>query len=110
VAIREVLTRTFPQVKSVIDAQVQMAREVAALRQATATPASTDLETQLGALASAAPDRTAQGLDYTRDTLRVRGLSWTAADLQSAQATLQAQGLAASLEGEALVLRAEGAR
>ena len=110
VAIREVLTRTFPQVKSVIDAPAQMAREVAALRQATATPASTDLETQLGALASAAPDRTAQGLDYTRDTLRVRGLSWTAADLQRAQAALQAQGLAASLEGEALVLRAEGAR
>jgi general secretion pathway protein L len=110
VAIREVLTRTFPQVKSVIDAPPQMAREVAALRQATATPASTDLETQLGALASAAPDRTAQGLDYTRDTLRVRGLGWTAADLQRAQATLQAQGLAASLEGEALVLQAEGAR
>ena len=110
VAIREVLTRTFPQVKAVIDAPAQMAREVAALRQATATPASTDLETQLGALASAAPDRTAQGLDYTRDTLRVRGLGWTAADLQRAQATLQAQGLAASLEGEALVLQAEGAR
>ena len=110
VAIREVLTRTFPHVKSVIDAPPQMAREVAALRQATATPASTDLETQLGALASAAPDRTAQGLDYTRDTLRVRGLGWTAADLQRAQATLQAQGLAASLEGEALVLRAEGTR
>jgi general secretion pathway protein L len=110
VAIREVLTRTFPQVKSVIDAQPQMAREVAALRQATATPASTDLETQLGTLASAAPDRTAQGLDYTRNTLRVRGLGWTAADLQRAQAALQAQGLAASLEGDALVLRAEGAR
>jgi general secretion pathway protein L len=110
VAIREVLTRTFPQVKSVVDAPAQMAREVAALRQATATPASTDLETQLGALARAAPDRTAQGLDYTRDTLRVRGLGWAAADLQGARVALQAQGLAVSLEGDALVLRAEGVR
>ncbi len=110
VAIREVLTNTFPQVKSVIDAPAQMAREVATLRQATATPASADLETQLGALASAAPDRTAQGLDYTRDTLRVRGLGWTVADLRSAQSALQAQGLAASLEGDTLVLRAEAVR
>jgi general secretion pathway protein L len=110
VAIREVLTNTFPQVKSVIDAPAQMAREVATLRQATATPASTDLETQLGALASAAPDRTAQGLDYIRETLRVRGLGWTAADLRSAQSALQAQGLAASVEGDALVLRAEAVR
>lgn len=108
VAIREVLTQTFPQVKSVIDAPAQMTREVAALRQATATLANGDLETQLGALASTAPDRTAQGLAYTRGTLRVRGLGWTAADLQRVQPALQGQGLAASLDGETLVLRAEG--
>jgi hypothetical protein len=40
--------------------------------------------------------------------LRVRGLGWTAADLRRTQADLQAQGLAASLDGETLVLRAEG--
>jgi general secretion pathway protein L len=108
VAMREVLTQTFPQVKSVIDAPAQMTREVAALRQATATLANGDLETQLGALASTAPDRTAQGLAYTRGTLRVRGLGWTAADLQRVQPALQGQGLAASLDGETLVLRAEG--
>ena len=108
VAVREVLTHTFPQVKSVIDAPAQMAREVAALRQATATPASTDLETQLGALARAAPDRSVQGLAYTRGTLRVRGLGWTAADLGRAQPVLQAQGLTASLEDDTLVLRAQG--
>jgi general secretion pathway protein L len=108
VAVREVLTHTFPQVKSVIDAPAQMAREVAALRQATATPASTDLETQLGALASAAPDRTVQGLTYTRGSVRVRGLGWSAADLTRAQAALQAQGLTASLEGDTLSLSAQG--
>ena len=110
VAIREVLTRTFPQVKAVIDAPAQMAREVALLRQATATLASNDLETQLGALSRAAPERTVQGLDYTRGTLHVRGLGWAAADLQSAQPALQAQGLATSLEGDVLVIRAEGVR
>jgi general secretion pathway protein L len=109
VAIRAVLTQTFPHVKSVIDAPAQMAREMATLRQTTATLAVSDLETQLGALARVAPDRTAQALDYTRETLRVRGLGWTAADLRRTQAALQAQGLAAALDGETLVLRAEGA-
>jgi general secretion pathway protein L len=42
-AVRTVLTRTFPSVKLVVDAPVQMAREVAALRQATGGTAASDL-------------------------------------------------------------------
>ncbi len=102
------LTRTFPQVRPGGDALAHMAREVAALRQATATPASSDLETLLGALATAAPGRTVTGLDYAQGVLRARGLGWTATDLRAAQAALGAQGLTVSLQGDALVLRAEG--
>ncbi len=109
-AVRQVLARTFPRVIPIVDAPAQMEREVAALRQATATPARGDLELQLGALAATAPDRTAQGLDYATGTLRVRGLGWTATDLRAAQPALRAQGLTASLEGEALVVQAEGLR
>jgi general secretion pathway protein L len=43
-AIDSTLTRTFPAVKVVVDAPLQMAREVAALRQATGAPSGSDLE------------------------------------------------------------------
>jgi len=104
-AVRAVLTQTFPQAQPGTDAVAQMEREVAALRQSTATPAPPDLETLLGALAVAAPTRTATLLDYTRGTLRVGGLGWTSADLQATLPRLQAQGLAATLQDDELVLR-----
>ncbi len=107
-ALVQTLTRTFPQVRQVVDAPAQMTREVAALRQSTATPASSDLETQLGALATASPGRAASGLDYAKGVLRVRGLGWTAADLQAARPALRSQGLMVSQQGDELVLRAEG--
>lgn len=106
-AVRATLTRSFPQAPPGADALVQMEREVAALHQATATPARGDLETLLGALAAAAPTRIASGLDYTRGTLRARGLAWTATDLRAAEPALHAQGLNATLQGDTLVLRAQ---
>jgi general secretion pathway protein L len=115
-AVRATLARSFPQARPGADALAQMEREVAALRQATATPSSSDLETLLGALAAAAPAaapstapvRTASSLDYARGTLRARGLGWAAADLRAAEPALHAQGLTATLQGEELVLRAQG--
>ena len=55
VAIRELLTRTFPEVKVVVDAPLQMARQVATLQQASGALAPRDLESLLGALGAAAP-------------------------------------------------------
>lgn len=109
-AVRAVLVRTFAQARPGADPLAQMEREVAALRQATATPASGDLETLLGTLATLAPARAATGLDYARGTLRVRGLGWTAVDLRTAGPRLQAQGLSATLQGDELVLRAQEQR
>ncbi|MEY4712994.1 MAG: putative ral secretion pathway protein component of type secretion system [Pseudomonadota bacterium] len=106
-AVRAVLVRAFAQAWPGADPLAQMEREVAALRQATATPASGDLETLLGALATLTPARAATGLDYARSTLRVRGLGWTATDLRAAGPRLQAQGLSATLQGDELVLRAQ---
>lgn len=108
--VRDTLTRTFPQVKLVIDAPLQMEREVASLRQATGAPSPGDLETLLGALAGAAPGRVAQGIDYSSGELRVRGLGWSEAELRAATPNLRTQGLAARLDGEALVLRVETSR
>ena len=106
--MRRILTTTFPQVKVVIDAPAQMAREVAALGQATGTATPADLEVLLGALAAAAPGRVAGGLEYARGSLRVRGLGWTTGDLRRAEPALRARGLGATLEGSDLVLRSGG--
>jgi general secretion pathway protein L len=54
--VRSALTSTFPKsVKVVVDAPLQMEREVAALRQATGAASGRDLESMLAALAAAAP-------------------------------------------------------
>lgn len=105
--IRQTLARNFPQARRASDAPAQMEREVAAMRQATATPASGDLEVLLGALAAVAPGRTVTALDYTRGVLRAQGLGWTPAHLQAAQPALRSQSIAAALQGDDLVLRAQ---
>ena len=106
-ALRTTLTRTFAQARPGPDALAQMEREVAALRQATATPASDDLETLLGALAAPANGHTVSHLDYARGNLRVRGLGWSASELRAAQTALRTQALSGTLQGDELVLRAQ---
>lgn len=108
--VARILTRTFPQVRVVVDPPAQMAREVAALGQATGTPSAADLEVLLGALAAATPGRAASGLDYAAGTLRVRGLGWTTSELRQAEPALRARGLRATLQGSDVVLRTEGTR
>lgn len=109
-AVRDTLTSTFPHVRVVVDAPVQMEREVAALRQATGASSSRDLETLLGALAAAAPGQTASAIEFNARELRARGLAWTPDQLRAAQSALRAQGLALTQQGDATVLAAEGAR
>ena len=48
-AVNNILTQTFPSVQLVVDAPVQMVREVAALQQATGGVSAIDLEPMLGA-------------------------------------------------------------
>lgn len=109
-SVRATLTQTFPQVQAVIDAPVQMAREVARLRQATGTPSAGDLESLLGALAAGSPDATVSGLDYSPGELRVRGLRWTPEQLRAAEPALRSQGVTARMQGDALVLQAQEIR
>jgi general secretion pathway protein L len=70
-AARGILTETFPNVRVVVDAPVQMEREVAALRQQTGGLSRRDLDALLGALATAVPaGRAATALDYNGSELR----------------------------------------
>ncbi|HZY19704.1 MAG TPA: type II secretion system protein GspL [Ramlibacter sp.] len=105
--VRSVLTQTFPNVRAVVDAPVQMEREVAALRQSTGAASGRDLETMLGALATAAPGARATGLEFNGAELRVRGLG-PDAQVQPIAQSLRSQGFGAKAQGDVLVIRAEG--
>lgn len=111
VAVRNTLKDTFPQVRVILDAPVQMEREVAALRQQTGVASARDLDALLTALATALPPgRTPSALDFSGGQLRARGLALTEQDLRGVATQLRALGYTAVLERDALVLAAEDAR
>ena len=104
-AIQRTLTQTFPQIKVVVDAPVQMAREVAGLLQTTGTTTGRDLEAMLGALSAASPpDRPVGAIDFSNGELRVKGLAPT----PRMTAGLKRQGYSALAQGDTLVLTQEG--
>lgn len=110
-AIRTTLTTTFPQVKVVVDAPVQMERELAVLRQATGATSGSDLEAMLGVLATAVPGtRALAGLDFANGELRARGLAMPPEEAANVVATLKSQGYTATFQGNTLVMALGGAR
>jgi general secretion pathway protein L len=107
--IRATLTQTFPQVKVVVDAPVQMEREVATLRQLTGVASGRDLESMLSALSMAAPPgRSVSGLEFSGTELRARGLGLTQDEMRPVAANLKSLGYAATLQGDVLVIAQEG--
>ncbi|MBO9513453.1 MAG: general secretion pathway protein GspL [Variovorax sp.] len=110
-SVRGVLTQTFPSVKLVVDAPVQMAREVAALQQATGGVTAGDFEPMLGALATSLPrGRVPTAIDFSGGQLRLRGLGLQPSDLASVSEALSSRGYSARSEGDILLVQAEAAR
>ncbi|MBK6005319.1 general secretion pathway protein GspL [Ramlibacter ginsenosidimutans] len=109
--VSRTLRDTFPQVRVVVDAPVQMEREVATLRQQTGAASPRDLDALLGALAVAVPPgRAPTGLEYSSGQLRASGLSLTADELRNVSTQLHALGYSASADGPVLLVAAEDAR
>lgn len=105
-AINALLTHTFPNVRVVVDAPLQMAREVAALQQASGSSNGRDLETLLAVFAAAAPANTVpQRLEFAAGELRLRGLQLTPEALDTLSLQLRPQGYAVSAEGDSLLLK-----
>ncbi|MEY2952179.1 MAG: putative ral secretion pathway protein component of type secretion system [Pseudomonadota bacterium] len=101
--VRGLLTQTFPHVKVVVDAPVQMARELAVLRQATGAASSQDLEQMLSAVGAALPNAAGlRGLDYADNSLRLKGLGAEAA--AQLGGPLASRGYALRQDGDALVI------
>ncbi len=108
-SLADMLTRTFPSVRLVVDAPVQMEREVAALRRATGSLAETDLEPTLAALGNAlAGGHSVTGIEFDGRALRVQGPSED--QLPDIQSRLAARGYSASFDAGRLVVRHGGAR
>ncbi|MES2939258.1 MAG: type II secretion system protein GspL [Pseudomonadota bacterium] len=109
-AIRRTLTETFPTVTVVVDAPLQMQRELDALRARTGTSSGRDLESMLAALSVAAPPgRTVSSLEFSGDRLRARGMGLTPDTVRTAAINLRSYGYGATLEGDALVIAPEAA-
>lgn len=108
--IQAVLTDTFPQVQVVVDAPIQMERELALLRQRTGSSTRDDLEPLLAALAQL-PELQAEtvgNLEYSPGRLVLRGLELDAQALLSAQVRLRPLGLRLDSQDQALSLQAGG--
>ncbi len=106
-AVRMVLTETFPRIPVVVDAPLQMAREVAQLQRHSGQAQRADLERLLAALAAAPTTPKIDSLDYAAEQLRVGGAAL--GDAQGVAAALAAQGLKLTAQG-AQWLIADGAQ
>ncbi|MEO7243310.1 MAG: type II secretion system protein GspL [Variovorax sp.] len=110
-AVKAILVRTFPAVTLVIDAPLQMEREVANLRQATGAIARDDFEPMLAALAPAIPaGRVPSAIDYANGQLRLRGLGLQGPEVAQVRAQLGPRGFQIQSEGDLLLMQPEAVR
>jgi general secretion pathway protein L len=110
-ALNQILRQTFPTVTLVIDAPLQMQREVDALKQKSGAVSNTDFEPLMVALASVLPssnNASPTQLHFANQTLRIHGVPFDGA---SANQKLKAKGLQLRDEGnDVWVLQAEGVK
>lgn len=101
----QLLQASFPHVRAVLDAPLQMQREIEQARARAGKPGDTDLEPLLQALASAWPQtRPPEGLRYEPGRLTVAVPSWTDDDVARLREALEPDGWRVAREGAQLVL------
>jgi len=113
-ATAAVVTETFPKVNVVVDAPIQMQREINALQIAKGQASGHSFESLLGVLmASLAlpgqPTPTPTTIDFSNGQLQVTGLSVNPQTWAQAQLKLQAQGYLVRQSGDIVVIQAKGA-
>jgi general secretion pathway protein L len=111
-ALHTLLKNTFPSVSLVIDAPLQMQREVDVLKQRSGASANTDLEPLLAALGTVLPaGQLPAQLHFANQTLRIQGLALDTTQASAAQASLHSRGLSLRQENnDVWLLQAEAAR
>ncbi|MBC7917545.1 MAG: general secretion pathway protein GspL [Rhodoferax sp.] len=110
--VRNTLATTFPQVKVVVDAPIQMERELALLRQTRGAASAKDLESMLAALGSANPALLPAGgpggVEYSNGEMRVGGMALTTEQSTAMDQQLRSRGLTAQAEGTVVLVRTRG--
>ena len=107
-AIREVLSTTFPDIRVVVDAPLQMERSLAALQRQNGAASNADLEEILGRFQAAAPEMNAPtAIEFIAGELRLKLPAAGSADMAGVNARLQAHGYTSQLQGDALVIKQE---
>jgi general secretion pathway protein L len=102
----QILRETFPKTQVVVDAPVQMARELERLRQAAGQLSASDLESMLDSLGQAMPAGLAAPGQwvYQPGQLRLHNFKPNAADQDRLQKSLQARGYLWRAEGDAWLM------
>lgn len=102
------LTQTFPGVKVVVDAPLQMTREMALLRQATGATSIGNFESILSAFSTSAGINTAPtAIEFIANTVTLKGVKLADAELATANAKLKTLGYSLKVEGDRASIKAE---
>ena len=104
--VRSVLLQTFPKVPVVVDAPLQMAREVAALRQATGAVSNRDLEPMLAAVAQNSPmPPTPSAIEFTAGELTLKGFQPPPAGASALTQGLVTAGYTSQINGDTWLIK-----
>lgn len=105
--VRSTLTQAFPEIRTVVDAPLQMQRQFDLLRRSGGALASDDMESMLSALGAALPaGRHATGIDFAPGQLTLQGLDLADSAQAALRDSLGAQGYRLQAQGDRLVMRA----
>jgi general secretion pathway protein L len=108
--IKNTLMQTFPNIKVVVDAPLQMQRELTVLRQGAGVVSDGDLEVMLNALGAATgPGYSINNINYSAGQLRVSSSADIKLDATKVAALMKAKGYTALLEGDFLVVTPDAA-
>jgi general secretion pathway protein L len=108
--VRATLTQAFPEIRTVVDAPLQMQRQLDLLRQGSGGLSAQDMEAMLAVLGAGLPqDVHATGIDYAPGQLTVRVPALPPSARSTLADTLTAQGYRLQIDGDRLVVRAGGA-
>jgi general secretion pathway protein L len=107
-AIRDVLTSTFPEVRVVVDAPLQMQRSLANLQRQNGSVSSADMEEMLGRFQAVAPEIAAPvAIEFIAGELRLKLTTTASIDLAGVNARTQPYGYSVQMRDDALVLKQE---
>jgi general secretion pathway protein L len=105
-AIRQLLTSTFPHVRMVVDAPVQMSKEVAALQQTSGAASPRDMEVMMAVFAGvAAPNTLPTAIDYGAGELRLKGLRLKPDEVAAIAFKLKPMAYQVSMEADSVVIK-----